>query len=198
MFKDKNIIIFAAHPDDVECGMGGTLNQLAKYNPKVVVMADTVQNNGDKIKEELKNSMKTQKVSYSLHSFEVDNLEKDKVEIRKIIYSYRDADIIFAPSKSSQHQDHRLIGEAVDDIMLEKTIFYYEDIRSGQNEHINFWNSLSEEDMEAKYRMIAQYGTQLAKRHYFNNESMITMAKFRGGQVKKKYAEGFEVFRLVL
>ena len=149
MFKDKNIIIFAAHPDDVECGMGGTLNQLAKYNPKVVVMAGTVQNNGDKIKEELKNSMKTQKVSYSLHSFEVDNLEKDKVEIRKIIYSYRDADIIFAPSKRSQHQDHRLIGEAVDDIMLEKTIFYYEDIRSGQNEHINFWNSLSEEDMEA-------------------------------------------------
>ena len=193
-----DILAIGVHPDDIECGMGGTLNQLVKYNPKIVVMADTVQNNGDEIKEELKNSMKTQKVSYSLHSFEVDNLEKDKVEIRKIIYSYKDADIIFAPSKRSQHQDHRMIGQAVDDIMLEKTIFYYEDIRSGQHENINFWNGLSEDDMESKYKMIAQYDTQLVKRHYFNNTAIATMAKFRGGQVNKEYAEGFEVLRLVL
>ncbi len=190
--------MFGAHPDDLECGMGATINQLRKYHPKTVVFANTVQYNGDEIKEEFRNSMGTQKLSNILHSFEVDNLEKDKVEIRKIIYQYKDYDIIFAPSPLSQHQDHRLIGQAVDDIMLEKTIFYYEDIRSGQHETINFWNSVSEEDMEAKYRMIAQYGTQLAKRHYFSNESMRVMAKFRGGQVHKDYAEGFEVKRLVL
>ena len=198
MFKNKKIVIFGAHPDDIECGMGGTLNQIAKYKPAVVVFTDTVQYNGEEIKKEFQNSMNTQKLSNQLYSFEVDNMEKDKVEIRKKIYEYREYDIIFAPSKYSQHQDHRMIGQAVDDIMLEKTIFYYEDIRSGQHETVNFWNSLSEEDMEAKYKMIEQYGTQLAKRHYFNNMSIKTMAKFRGGQVNKEYAEGFEVLRLVL
>jgi len=198
MFDGKKIVIFGAHPDDIECGMGGTLNQLKKYFPTIVIFADTHEYNGNEIKQECVNSMNTQKLSFKLLKFEVDNLEKDKVEIRKIIYSYNDADIIFAPSSLSQHQDHRLIGHAVDDIMIEKTLFYYEDIRSGQHENINFWNELSEEDMEAKYRMIAQYGTQLSKRHYFNNESMRTMAKFRGGQIKKQYAEGFEVKRLVM
>lgn len=198
MFENKKIVIFGAHPDDIECGMGGTLNQIAKYKPVIAVFTDTVQYNGDEIKKEFQNSMNTQKLPSHLYSFEVDNIEKDKVEIRKKIYEYKEYDIIFAPSKRSQHQDHRMIGQAVDDIMLEKTIFYYEDIRSGQHENINFWNGLSEDDMEAKYKMIAQYDTQLAKRHYFNNTAIATMAKFRGGQVNKEYAEGFEVLRLVL
>lgn len=198
MFEGKKIVLFGAHPDDIECGMGGTLNQLVKYQPKIVVFADTIQYNGDVIRDEFQNSMKTQEVSGELYSFEVDNMEKDKVEMRRKIYEYRDYDIIFSPSKHSQHQDHRMIGQAVDDIMLEKTVFYYEDIRSGQHEIVNFWNSLSEEDMEAKYKMIEQYGTQIAKRHYFNTMSIKTMAKFRGGQVNTEYAEGFQVLRLVL
>ena len=81
--------------------------------------------------------------------------------------------------------------------MLEKTIFFYEDIRSGQNEKINFWNNVSEEDMESKYRMIEKYNTQLEKRHYMTKESFFTMARFRGGQINKQFAEGFEVKRLV-
>ena len=197
MFEGKNIVIFAAHPDDIECGMGATLNQLKKYDPKIVIFADTVQYNSDKIKDECKNSMQTLGLDFKLYNFEVDNLEKDKVEIRKIIYSYKNMDIIFGPSSLSQHQDHRLIGQAIDDIMLEKTIFFYEDIRSGQNEKINFWNNVSEEDMESKYRMIEKYNTQLEKRHYMTKESFFTMARFRGGQINIQFAEGFEVKRLV-
>lgn len=198
MFEGKKIVIFGPHPDDIECAMGGTLNQLKKYSPKIIVFADTSQYNGEEIRDECHKSMDTMKLSYTLYKFEVDNLEKDKVEIRRIIYSYRDADIIFSTSPLSQHQDHRMIGQAVDDIMLEKTVFYYEDIRSGQNEIVNFWNGISGDDVEAKYRMMAQYNTQLAKRHYFNNESIRSMVKFRGGQVKKEFAEGFEVKRLVM
>jgi len=198
MFEGKKIAIFGAHPDDIECGMGATLNQIKQYQPQIIILSDTQQYNGEEIRNECHKSMGTMKLNYTLYKFEADNLEKDKVAIRKIIYEYKDYDIIFAPSPLSQHQDHRLIGKSVDDIMLEKTVFYYEDIRSGQHEIINYWHGLSEEDMEAKYMMIAQYGTQLVKRHYFNNESMRTMAKFRGGQVRKEYAEGFEVKRLVL
>ena len=124
MFEGKNIVIFAAHPDDIECGMGATLNQLKKYDPKIVIFADTVQYNSDKIKDECKNSMQTLGLDFKLYNFEVDNLEKDKVEIRKIIYSYKNMDIIFGHSSLSQHQDHRLIGQAIDDIMLEKQYFF--------------------------------------------------------------------------
>ena len=45
--------------------------------------------------------MQTLGLDFKLYNFEVDNLEKDKVEIRKIIYSYKNMDIIFGHSSLS-------------------------------------------------------------------------------------------------
>ena len=55
--------------------------------------------------------MQTLGLDFKLYNFEVDNLEKDKVEIRKIIYSYKNVDVIFGHSSLSQHQDHNSAGE---------------------------------------------------------------------------------------
>ena len=197
MFKGKKIVIFGAHPDDTELGMGGTLNQIKDEDVKIVVFADTAKYNGEEIRQEFRDSMNSLLLSYDLHSFEVDNLAKELVDIRRLIYEYKDADIFFAPSLNSTHQDHRTIGQAVSDIMLEKTIFYYEEIRGGINQRINCWNEITAMDLSAKYRLMDFYETQ-KKRHYTTDDAIGTMARFRGGQIKTNYAEGFEVKRLVL
>lgn len=195
MLEGKSIVIFGAHPDDIELGMGGTLNQIKHLNPKVVVFSDTVQYNGDAIREEFYNSMKSMGIEATLHTYEVDNL--DMVEIRRLMLVYREADVFFSPSRNSTHQDHRDIGQAVNDIMLEKTVFYFEEIRSGQNQNINCWNPISSDDLIEKYRLLDFYKTQ-DKRHYLTPESVAAMAQFRGGQIKSNYAEAFEVNRLVM
>ena len=197
MFEDKQIVIFGAHPDDIECGMGGTLDQLKQYKPEIVVFADTVRYNGDEILTEFDNSMKEIGLVGTLLHFDVDNMAGDLVEIREIIYSYRDADIFFTQSLNSTHQDHRIIGQAVHDIMLEKTVFIYEEIRSGQHQHINYYNKITAGNLAQKYRMIDCYKTQ-KKRHYLSDEAINTMARFRGGQINCNYAEGFEVGRIIL
>jgi len=197
MFEGKKIVIFGAHPDDIELGMGGTLNQIKGENVEVAVFADTKQYNGTSIIYEFKKSMKSIGIKNILFNYDVDNLAKDLVEIRQLMYACRDADIFFAPSMNSTHQDHRTIGQAVSDIMLEKTIFYYEEIRGGINQRINCWNEISAMDLSAKYRLMDFYETQ-KKRHYTTDDAIGTMARFRGGQIKTNYAEGFEVKRLVL
>ena len=78
--------------------------------------------------------MKDMGIDAVLHSYEADNLNKDLVEIRKMIYLYKEADLFFSTSMNSTHQDHRLIGHAVNDIMLEKTVLFFEEIRGGQNQ----------------------------------------------------------------
>ena len=198
MFEGKKIVIFGAHPDDIELGMGGTLNQIKDEDIQVLVFADTVQYNGKEIRTEYHNSMTSINIEMPfLFDFKVDNLTEDLAEIRKMIYNQRDADIFFAPSINSTHQDHRTIGQAVSDIMLEKTIFYYEEIRGGLNQRINCWNEITAMDLSAKYRLMDFYETQ-KKRHYTTDDAIGTMARFRGGQIKTNYAEGFEVKRLVL
>ena len=197
MLDAKNIVIFGAHPDDIEMGMGGTLNQLKKYKPRVIVFSDTVQYNGEQIQYEFYKSMESIGINATLFSYEVDYLLDDIVEIRKEIYKYKDADMFFSTSVNSTHQDHRLIGQAVNDIMLEKTVLFYEDIRSGQQQNLNCYNPISKEDLGAKYNMLSNYHTQ-KKKHYFTQDAVATMAKFRGGQIKVDYAEAFEVKRLVM
>lgn len=183
--------------DDIELGMGGTLNQIKGEDVTVIVFADTVQYNGKEIRDEFKNSMDSLGIPVFLLRFEVDNLTTDLVEIRKTIYAWNHADIFFAPSVNSTHQDHRTIGQAVSDIMLEKTIFYYEEIRGGINQRINCWNEITAMDLSAKYRLMDFYETQ-KKRHYTTDDAIGTMARFRGGQIKTNYAEAFEVKRLVM
>jgi len=197
MFEGKKIVIFGAHPDDIELGMGGTLNQIKDEDVQVVVFADTVEYNGLEITLEFKKSMESLGIKHYLHSYDVDDLAKDLRSIRKVIYRHKDVDIYFAPSINSTHQDHRTIGQAVSDIMLDKTIFYYEEIRGGLNQRINCWNEISAMDLSAKYRLMDFYETQ-KKRHYTTDDAIGTMARFRGGQIKTNYAEGFEVKRLVL
>jgi len=183
--------------DDIELGMGGTLNQIKGEDVRVIVFADTIKYNGAEIEGEFNNSMKSMKIKATLHHYDVDNLSRELVEIREIIYEYKEADVFFAPSINSTHQDHRTIGQAVSDIMLEKTILFYEEIRGGTNQHINCWNEISAMDLSAKYRLMDFYETQ-KKRHYTTDDAIGTMARFRGGQIKTNYAEAFEVKRLVL
>ena len=88
MFEGKKIVIFGAHPDDIELGMGGTLNQIKDENVQIIVFADTVQYNGKEIISEFKKSMDSLNVKHVLLHYQVDSLAKDLVEIRKIIYEW--------------------------------------------------------------------------------------------------------------
>ena len=97
MFEGKNIVIFGAHPDDIELGMGGTLNQIKGEDVYVTVFADTAKYNGKEIIEEYYKSMESLQLKPLLRNFEVDNLAKDLVKIREEIYKYKHGDIFLPP-----------------------------------------------------------------------------------------------------
>ena len=194
---DKKILVVGAHPDDIELGMGGTLHQIRKYNPQIVIFSDSTNIPGNEnIVKDLKNSLSSN-YKYTCLNYNTMDFVNHIDSIRNDIYKLRDADIIFSTSSKSQHLDHRIIGDAIDDIMLEKTVLYYEDIRSGQNQHVNCWNEISRQELEIKVKMIEQYMSQ-KRRKYFQNNVIEARAKFRGSQIEKIYAEAFELQRLVL
>ena len=52
--------------DDIEFGMGATLNQIKNEDVKIVVFSSTTNINGNAILEELSNSMKIYDLGYTL------------------------------------------------------------------------------------------------------------------------------------
>ena len=65
MFEGKRILIVGAHPDDIEFGLGATLNQIKDEEIKIVVFSTTTNLNGEKIIKELNNSMRIHDLYYT-------------------------------------------------------------------------------------------------------------------------------------
>lgn len=202
MFKDKKILIVGAHPDDIEFGMGATLNQLDKDNILVVVFSDTVNLNGESIINELSNSMNLYGLSFRLFKkFENMNFVNQEREIKQELFNIKNEfkpDIIFSTSRRSFNPDHQVLGTSCLNVFQEQTVLFYEVIR-GDYEHIpNFYNRVSEDDMCKKIQSIMQYITQTKKRNYAKSNIIQSQLVYRGSQCGVDLAEAFEVGRIVI
>lgn len=203
MFNNKKILIVGAHPDDIEFGLGATLNQLDKKNIKCVIFSDTTNLNGNKILDELSNSLKDiYNVDFSLRTdIENMNFVNQEREIKQILYGLKQEykpDIIFSTSRKSYNPDHQVLGTSVLNVFQEQTVLFYEVVRGDYEFQPNLYNEVSEEDAEIKQDAIRQYVTQTKKRDYAKSSIILSQLMFRGSQVLKKYAEAFEVGRIVV
>lgn len=203
MFDNKRILIVGAHPDDIEFGMGATLNQLDKTNVKCVIFSDTVNLNGETILGELKNSLGgIYKVGFTLkRNIENMNFVNQEREIKQELYDIKNEfkpDIIFSTNRSSFNPDHQVLGTSVLNVFQEQTILFYEVVRGDYEFKANLYNEVSEEDAEIKQDAIRQYISQTKKRDYAKSSIIMSQLMFRGSQCLKKYAEAFEVGRIIV
>ena len=204
MFKDKRILIVGAHPDDIEFGMGATLNQFKKENVMCIVFSDTVNLNGEDILTELHNSLvKIYGVNRLVLMRDIKNLNfvNQEREIKQKLYDVKQEfkpDIIFSTNRTSYNPDHQVLGTSVLNVFQEQTILFYEVVRGDYEFKPNLYNEVSEEDAEVKQDAIRQYVTQTKKRDYAKSSIILSQLIFRGSQCSKKYAESFEVGRIIV
>lgn len=195
--KDQRVCIIGAHPDDIELGMAGTINQIKNEAKELLCLvastSSTIPGNSG-ITQNLEASMKSMGVNYKICGWQTRRFKENEVVIRDVIYQYKDFDIIFSHSRDSLHPDHRVIGTAVADIMKERTVFCFEEVYSGREIQYNWINEISSEDMFSKIHALDCYSTQ-SKRPYFKDDSIATQARFRGMMIGKKYAEAFYLLR---
>ena len=203
-YKGKRILLLTSHPDDVEFGMGGTLNRLIKESEHVksVIFANCEEQPGNEgILNELKDSMSC----YKIHDYEVLDLpntkfpevtDKIREKLEQIKMDYN-ADIVFTNSKNSIHQDHKTVALEVEKILRHSTILSFEDIKSCPQFFPAIYFSLDKEDLDKKIEGLNCYKTQY-RRKYHDEELIRSLAKFRGGQIGKDYAESFEIIRMIV
>ncbi len=199
------ILIFAAHSDDIEMAMGGTLSKLLRelHEVKIVIISSAANKSGnEEIESELKNSMAIYNVGYVVHKFNTDDFMNQYHKIKDTVYQYRDTfkpDRVYCNSRNSMHTDHKVVAHACKAIFLETTVLAYQDIRGGQEVVTRWYEVIREVDISTKIKALSCYKSQIDvhKRKYFDFESIRGKAMGDGLQCGSKYAEPFEVIRVI-
>jgi LmbE family N-acetylglucosaminyl deacetylase len=202
LFRNKKMLLVAAHPDDVESGCGGSVAKYSKCSiVHSIVFAPCLEdplNSG--VLQERENALKILGVKKSIeHNFPRQVLEQNSDKIRNILYELKmkfDPQVVFCPSINDLHQDHRAVGNCCHTIFRDSaTLLGYEVMRSTIDFHPVFYISLSDEDMKKKLEALRCYRTQY-RRSYFKPSIFTALARFRGCQINCKFAEAFEIVRM--
>jgi LmbE family N-acetylglucosaminyl deacetylase len=211
---ERNILIVGAHADDVEIGCGGTVALHTKRGDKVIllIMAESSYAYYDgtilRTKEEgvleeetaakilgveklMNLGFKTKEVPYSKESIEAINEVIDKYNI----------DIIYTHWYHDTHQDHRRTTQSVLSAgRYVKNILMYEPEYPAGRSYLGFRNQYYVDitsSFEIKMEALKQHKSQIKK---YGNDflgAIEARARHRGYEIGNKYAECFEVIRLL-
>lgn len=205
----KNVLVLAPHTDDGELGAGGTIHKLIENGAKVTYIAFSTAAQSvpdgfpkDILKTEVKNATHELGIASEnliILDYEVRKLNYYRQEILEDLIKLKKSnnfDLILIPSVADIHQDHSTI--AIEGIRAFKgtNIFSYELIWNNLKFNTQCFVGLSEKNLRVKQKALKQYKSQ-GKRDYLSEEFIKSLAISRGVQIGVKYAEVFEVVRLV-
>jgi len=210
----KNVLAVGAHADDVEIGCGGTVALHTQRGDKVIIliMAESAYTYYDgrvlRTEEEWKTEeargaevlgaklinlgFKTKEVPYSRESIE---------SINRVIDEYN-IDMIYTHWYHDSHQDHRRTTQSVLSAgRYVKNILMYEPEYPAGRSYLGFRNQYYVDitpTFDIKMEALKQHKSQIRK--YGEKmflEAVEARARHRGYEIGSRYAECFEVVRLL-
>ena len=201
------ILAIGAHPDDIELGVGGTLAKHASEGDEVYGL---VMSNGEKVlpngivhdrKEEAKKSSKVlgMKEVYfgNLPDTNISEGPETISVIEQILEKIK-PDRLYTHTVRDPHQDHRSVGKAVvsacREAKVKQILLFISPLRQVDFEPKIFVDITSQ--MPLKLRALKLFYSQNHK-FYMKNEAVRGLAMYWGYFIKSKFAESFEVERLV-
>jgi len=195
-----SILFVGAHPDDVESGALGLLLELRNVKIHYIVMSKCLNiARNEHILEEWKTVTKRLGVASQIFDLPNTALDVHGNQVREILEGCRDREqvqTVICPSTGDIHQDHRAVAEEVARVFRHHTVLFYEVPHSCPFFKPVFFHPLNEAVVKQKLEIVSLYRSQSTQR-YMSEEAILATLRFRGLQCGQKYAESFEVWRIV-
>lgn len=203
--QPKRVLAIGAHPDDLELACGGTLARLVDQGHDVRAMVMSRGGVGGdsqaRVGEAELGALRMGIDRLSVHDFPDTNLALTGREMTLAVEREIEAtrpDIIMTHSSHDQHQDHQAVHQAVLRAARKHHSIICFESPSVTSEFVPTVFFDVDEYVAIKQGAVAAHQDQLAGgKAYMGNERLQGTAVFRGGQVKRRRAEGFEVVRLL-
>jgi LmbE family N-acetylglucosaminyl deacetylase len=225
--KLKKILIVCAHPDDEVIGCGGTISLLSK-TAKIDLLVFTNGEGSRKFssdeqyrKKTLQRKQMLQKSSKvlgikNIHQLNFRDNQLDTYplleitkELEKYLKKYK-PDTIFTHYKNDLNIDHRKVFEAVITAtrpfknkfiknLLSFEITSSTELSYSKNQfNPNFFVDINDK-IKLKKKSLNIYRNQFNKElGLLTIENIINLAKYRGSYIGSKYAEAFEIVRIII
>ena len=207
--KNKKILVFSPHADDVEIAMGGTIAKLSKHNDITLVtcILPTEDRAGNHDQQMIDNRGIEQAKSASilgaqLHLVDIDaynfTYNREYVKLFDQLIVSHEPDVVFSCWEHDTHQDHQTLAKILYSALRKNNISYYmyESTNLGGGVGSNqfapqVFIDISGEPLQKKIEALKQYKT------YIGNvtESIIARSKYRGGIIGVDHAESFQVIK---
>ena len=207
--KNKKILVFSPHADDVEIAMGGTIAKLSKHNDITLVtcILPTEDRAGNHDQQMIDNRGIEQAKSAGilgaqLHLIDIDaynfTYNREYVKLFDQLIVSHEPDVVFSCWEHDTHQDHQTLAKILYSALRKNNISYYmyESTNLGGGIGSNqfapqVFIDISGEPLQKKIEALKQYKT------YIGNvtESIIARSKYRGGIIGVDHAESFQVIK---
>lgn len=204
----KKVVVFGAHPDDLEIGMGGTVAKLVRLGYNVNLVVATLPNF---VKTDTKEGRKFEAIESAkvlgCSAPEFLDLAPDEItfgrnfvnKVDRIIQKY-EPEVVFTQWIGDSHQDHQALTKAVIAACRDqKDVFMYETtIPGGITEHA-FRAQLFVDittTIDIKKSALDCFRSQIIRCGQIWIPAVLGRCTYRGYQMNVNQAEAFEVIRV--
>lgn len=202
----RELVLLAAHCDDLPIGAGGALLTLCAANPGLRVRALVLTGGGTPREAEEHAALAAFCPGAELKVTVLDlpdgrvpaHWERAKLAVEDL-RRQTEPDLVIAPSRHDAHQDHRELAVLVPTAFRDHLVLGYEIIKwDGDLAQPPALLPLSDEVAARKAELLWEHYPSQRGRAWFDADTFLGLARIRGVQCHTRYAEGFFVDKLVL
>jgi LmbE family N-acetylglucosaminyl deacetylase len=206
--ESKRVVVFGAHPDDLEIGMGGTIAKLVRLGYEVKLVVATLPNFVD---TDTKEGRKLEAVESAkvLGCSTPDFLElaPDEIifdrnfvnKVDRIIEEFK-PEVVFTQWTGDSHQDHQALTKAVIAACRDqKDLYMYETTIPGGITEQAFRTQLFVDissTIEFKKSALDCFSSQVIRCGQRWIPAILGRCAYRGYQLNVEHAEAFEIIRI--
>ena len=197
----RKVLILSPHTDDGELGAGGTIRKLVdnKHIIQYTVFSSPTRANLKEFQEATK-VLGVPRTALNCMDLSNKRLPHYRQEILERLVRVRDGfrpDIVLCPSLQDIHQDHQTVAQEAQRVFKGTTVLGWEEPWNNPQFRPDCFVILTSGQITKKILALRQYYTQFDK-PYMATGFIRGLARARGVQIGRRYAEAFEVIRWVI
>jgi LmbE family N-acetylglucosaminyl deacetylase len=194
----QELVLLAAHPDDLEIAAGGTMLSLAAANPgfrvHYLVLTGTDQRRAEAraAAEAFLPDAKLEFLAADLPDGRLPAHWEATKQALQDLAGQVTPDLVLAPYPGDAHQDHRLVGELVTTAFRDALVLHYEIPKwDGDLGRPNLYLPLDEPTVRRKVELLHACYPSQRDRDWWDDEVFLGIARLRGIECRARYAEAF-------
>ena len=200
------LVLLGAHCDDIAIGAGGTLLTLCRDRPGLRVHALVLSGGGTARESEERAALAAfcpgTVPQVTILDVPDGRLPTHWERAKEELEAFRrtcEPDLVLAPSRHDDHQDHRGLAQLVPTVFRDHLALGYEILKAEPDlaQPSLLW-PLDDDVVATKSRLLHEHYPSQTGRAWFDEEMFSGLARVRGVQCGRRYAEGFHPTRMVL